>query len=301
VLNQDQVRSSIARHLGIDIAALPPVDRHVEGVVEMMMDATSRFSEPLTQERLFDWHAAVFPTGRSGLTKIKVGYWRDDSKGPMQVVSGPVGREKVHFEAPAAAKLVPEMEAFIDGFNIVDTVDPVIKAGLVHLWFVTIHPFDDGNGRIARALTDMALARSENSPQRFYSMSAEIQRQRNTYYTMLERTQKGNLDVSPWLEWFLTCLSQAIDRSEETLASILFKATFWQKRANETLNNRQRLVLNRLIDGFEGHLTTSKWAKLANTSQDTAYRDILDLVERGIFVRDPKGGRSTSYSLKALE
>ena len=296
-LDQDQVRSSIARRLGMDIVALPAVDRNVEGIVEMMLDATKRFNEPLTQERLFDWHAAMFPTGRSGMTRIKVGHWRDDSKGPMQVVSGPLGREKIHFEAPPATKLEAEMTAFLDWFNEDNSPDPVIKAGLAHFWFVIIHPFEDGNGRIARAITDMALARSENSSQRFYSMSAQIQQERKAYYNTLERSQKGNLDMTLWLEWFLNCLASAIEGAETSLSSILFKSKFWERLANETLNQRQRKILNLLLDGFEGNLTTSKWANITNSSQDTAYRDILDLLDRQVLTRNPAGGRSTSYSL----
>jgi Fic family protein len=296
-LDADQVRSSIARRLGIDIGALKQADRHVEGIVEMMLDATRHYDQPLTAERLFAWHASLFPTGRSGMTKIKVGAWRDDSTGPMVVASGPVGKDHVHFQAPAAKRLDEEMRAFLNWFNANADIDPVLKAGIAHLWFVTIHPFDDGNGRIARAIADMALARSENSPQRFYSMSAQIRHERNAYYHILEQTQKGTMDVTPWLDWFLGCLGRAIDGAQDQLAAVLAKARFWERIQGVPLNERQRLVLNRLLDGFEGKLTTSKYAKLAKCSQDTALRDILPLVGRGILVRNPEGGRSTSYAL----
>lgn len=297
ILDREQVRSSIARRLGMDVAGLPPADRHVDGVVEMMLDATQKFKEPLTADRLHAWHAALFPTGRSGMRKITVGAWRDDKDGPMQVVSGPIGREKVHYEAPSAPKLDAEMKAFLAWFNGDQNIDPVIKAGLAHLWFVTLHPFDDGNGRIARAIADMALARSEDIPQRFYSMSAQIRLERNAYYDMLEATQKGDLNVTPWLEWFLDCLDRAFDGADKILASVLRKADFWKKHAAAALNERQRNILNRLLDGFEGNLTSSKWAKLEKTSPDTALRDINELVSHGILQKDEGGGRSTSYSL----
>jgi len=296
-LDSNQVRSSIARRLGMDIGGLVPADRDVEGVVEMMLDATGNYAQRLTADRLFGWHAALFPTGRSGLQKITVGNWRDDSRGPMQVVSGAVGRQKVHYEAPLAARVPGEMERFLDWFGAPGDTDPLFIAGLAHLWFVTIHPFDDGNGRIARAIADMALARSERSSQRFYSMSAQIRRERNDYYTTLERTQKGGLDVTSWQEWFLQCLRRAIEGSQDTLGTVLEKARFWERFAQESLNERQIKVLNRLLDGFEGKLTTSKWAKLTKCSQDTAHRDILDLVKRGALQKDAGGGRSTSYSL----
>jgi Fic family protein len=300
-LDAEQVRSSIARRLGMDIGALKPADRNVEGIVEMMLDATRHYDQPLTAERLFSWHASLFPTGRSGMSKIRVGAWRDDSTGPMEVVSGPVGKEHVHFEAPAAARLDREMKAFLDWFNKPPDIDEVLKAGLAHLWFVTIHPFDDGNGRIARAVADMVLARSENSPQRFYSMSAQIRQERAAYYDILEQTQKGTLDITPWMEWFLGCLGRAIDGAQTILSAVLAKARFWERIQGISINERQRLVLNRLLDGFEGKITTSKYAKLAKCSQDTALRDILPLVERGILVRNPEGGRSTSYSLAMAE
>lgn len=300
-LDPEQVRSSIARRLGMDVGGLKPADRNVEGIVELMLDATRRYDQPLTKERLFDWHASLFPTGRSGMTKIRAGAWRDDNAGPMQVISGPIGRERVHFQAPAAELLDCEMEAFLDAFNAKADIDLVLKAGLAHLWFVTIHPFDDGNGRIARAIADMALARSEKSPQRFYSMSAQIRQERNDYYAILEQTQKGDLDITPWMEWFLGCLGRAIEGAHTTLAAVLTKARFWEAIGNVSVNERQRRVLNRLIDGFDGKLTSSKYAKLAKCSQDTAARDISALVERGVLVRNPQGGRSTSYALPNRE
>jgi Fic family protein len=296
-LDAEQVRSSIARRLGMDIGALKPADRHVEGIVEMMLDAIHRFDQPLTAERLFAWHSSLFPTGRSGMTRIKIGAWHDDSTGPMQVVSGPVGRERVHFEAPKAERLDSEMGAFLDWFETAPGIDPVLKAAEAHLWFVTLHPFADGNGRIARAIADMALARSESSPQRFYSMSTQIRQERKAYYDILERTQKGTMDITPWMVWFLGCLGRAIDNAQSTLGSVLAKARFWERARNVALNERQHLVLNRLLDGFEGKLTTSKYAKLAKCSQDTSLRDILPLVKSGLLVRSPEGGRSTSYSL----
>jgi Fic family protein len=299
-LDAEQVRSSIARRLGIDIGGLKAADRHVEGVVEMMLDAIRRYDQLLTVERLFAWHAALFPTGRSGMSQITVGAWRDDRTSAMQVVSGPVGRERVHFEAPAAARLPEEMQRFLDWFNSDTTTEPVLKSAQAHLWFVTVHPFDDGNGRIARAIADMALARSEESSQRFYSMSAQIRQERSDYYAILERTQQETMDVTAWMAWFLGCLTRAIESAHTTLASVIAKARFWEKVRDVSLNDRQRLMLNRLLDGFEGKLTTSKWASLTKSSQDTALRDILHLVERGVLIRNPEGGRSTSYSLAKL-
>jgi Fic family protein len=297
-LDRDQVRSSIARRLGLDIGALAPADRHVEGVVEMMLDATENYAKALTDDRLFGWHAALFPTGRVGIHKITIGAWRKDQTGPMQVVSGPIGREHVHFQAPAAERLEMEMQAFLAWFNDDDgAIDPVIKAAIAQLWFVTIHPFDDGNGRIARAVADQALARSENCPQRFYSMSAQIRKERSDYYDILEKTQKGSLDITSWLAWFLGCLDRAFDGAETILAAVLGKARFWERYAGADFNDRQWRVINRLLDGFDGKLTTSKWAKLVKTSQDTALRDIDDLVRRGVLAKDAGGGRSTSYSL----
>lgn len=296
-LDAEQVRSSIARRLGMDIGAVKPADRHVEGVVEMMLDATRQYEQPLTKERLFAWHAAMFPTGPIGLTKIRRGAWRNDKTGPMQVVSGPMSNEHVHYGAPKAGRVPREMKAFLKWFGSGEPMDPVPKAGLAHLWFVTIHPFDDGNGRIARAIADMALARSENSPQRFYSMSAQIRQERNAYYEILERTQKGTMDVTPWMDWFLGCLGRAIDGAQATLSEVLAKARFWDRIKDVPLNDRQRLVINRVLDDFEGRLTSSKYAAVAKCSQDTAHRDILALVEHGVMIQNPEGGRSTSYSL----
>jgi Fic family protein len=299
VLDREQVRSSIARRLGMDIGGLVEADRNVEGVVEMMLDATQNYAQPLTAERLFGWHAALFPTGRSGMSRITAGAWRKPEGGPMQVVSGPIGRERVHYEAPVSERLDGEMARFLDWFETA-TPDPVVKAGIAHLWFVTIHPFDDGNGRIARAIADLALARAEGTPQRFYSMSAQIRTERKAYYDMLESTQKGDLDITPWLLWFIGCLDRAFDGAETILASVMRKARFWESVAGQPLNERQRKVINRLLDGFEGKLTNAKWAAITKASSDTALRDINDLVQRGILVKDPTGGRSTSYSL-ALE
>lgn len=296
VLDRDQVRSSIARRLGMDVVGLVPADRNVEGVVEMMLDATQNYVQPLSADRLFGWHAALFPTGRSGLTKITVGAWRTPDGDPMQVVSGPVGRERVHYEAPAADRLDAEMTAFLHWFETA-TPDTVLKAGVAHLWFVTNHPFDDGNGRIARAIADLALARAESTAQRFYSMSAQIRAERKAYYETLEATQKGNLDITGWLLWFIACLDRAFDGAETILTSVLRKAHFWDALADQPLNDRQRKVLNWLLDGFEGKLTNAKWASLAKTSPDTALRDINDLMARGVLARDAGGGRSTSYSL----
>jgi Fic family protein len=296
-LDKDQVRSSIARRLGMDVGALPKADRDVEGVVEMMLDATQRYAEPLTLDRLFAWHAALFPTGRSGMRKISVGSFRDDSDGPMQVVSGPVGRERVHYEAPTAGRLEKEIGIFLGWFEGETSTDLVLKSALAHLWFVTLHPFEDGNGRIARALADMMLARSENSPQRFYSMSAQIRDEREAYYDVLEVTQKSELDITRWLTWFLDCLERAIANAEGILGAVLAKALFWESARSIAINERQRAVLNRLLDGFEGKLNTSKWSKLTKVSTDTALRDIADLVDKGLLRKDLGGGRSTSYSL----
>ncbi len=296
-LDRDQVRSSIARRLGIDIGGLTPADRNVEGVVEMMLDATQHYDQPLSADRLFDWHAALFPTGRSGMSKINVGAWRDDKKGPMQVVSGPIGKERVHYEAPAASRLRGEMKSFLQWLEKENSTDLVLKAGVAHLWFVTIHPFDDGNGRIARAIADMVLARSERSPQRFYSMSAQIRQERKEYYEILESTQKGDLDITNWLEWFFACLGRAFNRAETILAAVLSKARFWERISGMDFNERQRNMINRLLNGFEGKLNSSKWAKLEKCSQDTALRDIEDLINKGVLRKESAGGRSTSYSL----
>lgn len=296
VLDREQVRSSIARRLGMDIGALVEADRNVEGVVEMMLDATQNHAQPLTAERLFGWHAALFPTGRSGMSRITVGAWRTAEAGPMQVISGPIGRERVHYEAPASERLDADMSRFLDWFETA-APDPVLKAGIAHLWFVTVHPFDDGNGRIARAIADLALARAEGSAQRFYSMSSQIRTERKAYYDMLERAQKGDLDITPWLLWFIGCLDRAFDGAESILASVMRKARFWEAVAGQPLNERQRKVVNRLLDGFEGKLTNAKWAAIAKVSSDTALRDINDLLQRGILEKEPAGGRSTSYSL----
>jgi Fic family protein len=296
-LNAESVRSSVARRLGVDAGALAPVDRGVEGVVEMVLDATQRFEEPLTPERLWAWHAALFPMGRSGMRTIQVGQWRDDRHGPMQVVSGGFGRERVHYEAPPAERMVSEMDAFLRWFEAESTDDPVIRAGLAHLWFVSIHPFDDGNGRIARALGDMALARAEGSSNRYYSLSAQIQRDRNSYYDLLESTQKGTTDVTAWLGWFLASMLKAVERAELILDDVLAKARFWKQWSAVPLNSRQINLLNRLLDGFEGKLTSGKWAKIAKCSGDTALRDINVLVELGALRKTDAGGRSTSYEI----
>jgi Fic family protein len=291
ILDPDQVRSSIARRLGMDIAGLIPADRSVEGVVEMMLDATQQYDAPLSDERLFSWHAALFPAGRSGMHKIVVGAWRDNTMDdPMQVVSGPMGREDSHI-------LNDEMEKFIRWFNTENHIDAVIKAAIAHLWFVTIHPFDDGNGRIARAIIDMQLARADESIQRFYSMSAQIRIERKGYYDILEKTQKGSLDITEWLTWFLNCLDNALSATAETLAKVMQKARFWENPHMHALNDRQKKMLNKLLDGFDGKLTSSKWAKIAKSSQDTANRDIQDLIEKGILLKEAAGGRSTSYIL----
>ena len=296
-LDLEQVRSSVGRRLGMDIGGLRHAEDKVEGVVEMMLDATSNYDLPLTRDRLWGWQAALFPTGRSRMRPIIVGDWRDDRTGPMQVISGPIGKERVHFEAPPAERIDSEMNAFLRWFNDPSDTDRVLRAALAHLWFVTIHPFDDGNGRIARAISDMALARSEDGSQRFYSMSSQIRLERRDYYRILERTQMGTPDITEWMEWFLACLGRAIDGAETTLASVLTKARFRQQIEGAPLNTRQRRVLTRLLDGFEGKLTTSKWAKLAKCSQDTALRDITALVDEGILIRSRARGRSTHYSL----
>lgn len=299
-LDVESVRSSIARRLGVDIGALAPVDRHVEGVVEMVLDATANCRAPVSRERLFGWHAALFPTGYSGLSRIKVGGWRDDAGGPMQVVSGPIGRQRVHFEAPPADRLELETSRFLDWLNGPSTEPPLLKAGLGHLWFVTLHPFDDGNGRIARAIGDLLLARADGSPQRLYSLSAQIQRERTAYYDILERTQKRSMEVTEWLVWFLDTLHGAIDQAQHAVDAVMAKARFWQRWATTPLNERQVKLLNRLLDGFEGKLTSSKWAAFAHCSPDTALRDINDLLARGVLLKSDAGGRSTRYGLSDL-
>ena len=302
LLPVSSVRSSIARRLGVDIGALAPVDRHVEGVVDMVLDATAHSAAPVTAQRLWGWHAALFPTGYSGLHPLRVGAWRDDATGPMRVVSGSLGRERVHFEAPPAERLDREMARLLDWINApAPSQEPaLLRAGLGHLWFVTLHPMDDGNGRMARALGDLLLARADGSPQRFYSLSAQIQRERKAYYEILERTQKGTLDVSAWLHWFLATLHRALDQAQHTLDAVLHKAKVWQRLAGQPLNARQTKVLNRLLDGFEGKLTTAKWAALAKCSPDTALRDIQELVARGALLKSEAGGRSSSYALAGM-
>jgi len=326
-LSLDAVRSSIARKLGLDIGALAPSDRHVDGVVDVVLDATRNFEQPLDRERLFGWHAALFPTGYSGRMRITVAAWRLDASGPMEVVSGAVGREKVHFQAPPASTLPAQTATFLQWFEAAPVGDALIKAGLAHLWLVTLHPFDDGNGRISRAVGDMALARAEGfsaagppqsadaprggsdprnggawgqfSRQRFYSFSAQIQRERKDYYDQLEAAQKGPLDVTPWLHWFLGCLLRAVQGADATLTGVLDKAQFWQRWAGTPMNARQTKVLNRVLDGFEGKLTNAKWAAIGQCSADTALRDINDLLARGVLRKLEGGGRSTGYELCA--
>lgn len=298
VLDAEQVRSSIARRLGLDFGGNAKASRDVEGVVEMILDATQKYAEALTSERLFGWHASLFPTGRSGLRRITVGAWRPADIGAMQVVSGSMGRERVHFEAPTADRLEREVSAFLDWFEAANGIDPVLKAGIAHFWFVTIHPFEDGNGRISRAIADMALARAEGTIERFYSMSTQIEAEKKQYYLKLEQSQKGGVDITSWLEWFLGCLGRAIAGAEAGLASVLRKAKVWERINNQSpVNERQRKVINRLLDGFEGKLSTSKYAKLAQCSGDTALRDIKILLDQGILIQDEGGGRNTSYRL----
>lgn len=294
ILNKEQVRSSIARRLGLEVSGLVDSPRNVDDVVEMMLDATQNYTLPVTTQRLFGWHAALFPTGYSGIYKIEVGKYRS---GDMQVVSGPLGKEKVHYEAPKANELEPEMDHFLKWINNGVEIDPVLKAAIAHFWFITIHPFDDGNGRIARAITDMQLARSDKSSQRFYSMSNQILAERKKYYEILEKTQRGDGDITEWLVWFLSCLERALINSSDVLEAVLVKARFWEQHAQTSLNDRQRLMLNKLLDGFLGKLTSSKWAKIAKCSQDTAIRDIQDLIGKGILQKEAAGGRSTNYEL----
>lgn len=296
-LDADQVRSSIARRLGLDFGGTAVASRDVEGVVEMMLDATQKFSKPLTAERLFGWHSSLFPSGRSGMQKITVGSWRTEESGAMQVVSGPIGRETVHFEAPVAARVEAEMEVFLKWFEGSPEIDPVLTAGIAHFWFVTIHPFDDGNGRIGRAIADMALARADGAAERFCSLSAQIETERKEYYLRLEEGQRGGMDITPWLDWFLHCLRRALDGAEEELERTLQKANLWNRIGSESFNERQRMIINRLHEGFHGKLTSTKYAKLTKCSPDTALRDIKTLVEREILQQDKAGGRSTSYSL----
>lgn len=297
-LDAVQVRSSIARRLGLDFGGKVKASREVEGVVEMMLDATQNFAKPLTAERLFGWHAALFPTGRSGMRRITVGAWRPASAGSMQVVSGPIGRERVHFQAPEAKRLRREVAVFLDWFETKKGVDPVLKAGIAHFWFVTLHPFEDGNGRISRAIADLTLARAEGTSERFYSMSTQIEAEKKDYYLRLEQGQKGGMDITAWLEWFLGCLGRAIAGAETGLAVVLKKARTWERiNSRKPVNERQRKVINRLLDGFEGKLSTSKYAKLAKCSGDTALRDIKLLLDQGILLQEEGGGRNTCYRL----
>lgn len=299
ILDKEQVRSSVARRLGLEISGLVNSERNVDGIVDLMLDAITNYDKELSKERLFSWHASIFPEGRSGMYNIKAGSWRDDSTGPMQVVSGALGKEKVHYQAPPAETLEKEMQQFIRWFNLNQKEDFVLKAAVAHLWFVTVHPFEDGNGRISRALSDMLLARSDEQTNRFYSMSTQIRKERNSYYEILEKTQKGAMDITNWLEWFLNCLLHSIENSEKLLEKIIFKHSFWIKHTGLTINDRQRKVLNLLMDDFEGALSTTKWAKIGKCSQDTALRDIQDLMEKGILMKSPQGGRSTNYELKS--
>lgn len=301
LLDAEQVRSSIAKRLGLDIGALKPADRNVDGVVDIMMDVRDNYAKPLTYERLFQWHRDLFPNPNQGVLKIRVGVWRDDRESPMKVVSGPIGRERIHFQAPPAHLLNDEMDEFLNWFEHGAKIDPLIKAGLSHLWFITIHPFADGNGRIARAVADLALARSDATEQRFYSMSAQIRLERSDYYSVLERTQKASMDVTTWLQWFLGCLERAVDGAQENLQAVLTKARYWQSWKAIEMNVRQKKILNRILDGeFEGKLNNSKWAKINHCSPDTALRDITDLIHQGVLVKEPGGGRKTSYALNEL-
>lgn len=296
ILNVDQVRSSVARHLGIEIEGLPEADRYIDGVVQVMIDATQNYMQPLTAERFFNWHAALFPTGRSGVYKITVADWRQGAE-PMQVISGAMGKEKIHYQAPDSDHVPYQMNLFLEWVNGNQKIDPVLKAAIAHLWFVTIHPFDDGNGRISRTITDLFLARADEMPHRFYSMSAEIRKQRKGYYEMLEKTQKGSLDITNWLEWFLDCLEAALLDTEKSISTILQKAAFWDKYRLVSMNERQIKMVNLFWDGFDGKLTSSKWAKITKCSPDTALRDIQDLITKGVFRKTDEGGRSTNYEL----
>ena len=300
-LDREQVRSSIARRLGLEISGLVYSERNVDGIVDLILDATRNYDKELNKERLFSWHISLFPTGQSGMVRIISGNWRDDSTGPMQVVSGALGKERVHYQAPPAAQVENEMRIFLDWFNLEHNTDLVIKAAIAHLWFVTIHPFEDGNGRISRALSDMLLARSDEQSYRFYSMSTQIRKERNSYYDILEKTQRGGLDITNWLEWFLNCLMHTIENSEKLLEKIIFKHSFWFNHSKVNINDRQRKILNMLLEDFEGVLNTTKWARIGKCSQDTALRDIQDLIEKGILVKSAQGGRSTNYELKSHE
>lgn len=298
ILEPAVVRSSIARRLGMDIGGTAPSNRHVEGIVEMMLDATRQYQAPLTVDRLFAWHAALFPTGRSGMRAITVGHWRKPDSDPMQVVSGPIGRERVHFEAPSAARLDAEARMFLQWFEGPAVVDPVLKAAIAHFWFITMHPFEDGNGRISRAIADMALARAEGTPERYYSMSTQIEAEKQQYYETLELCQKGNLDITRWLEWFLACMGRAIHAAEANLAAVLRKANTWEQvNSRLSVNSRQKKIINLLLEGFEGKLTNKKYASINKCSADTALRDIHLLLEHGILELEAGRGRSTSYRL----
>jgi Fic family protein len=301
ILNVEQVRSSIARHLGLEIPGQVPSDRNVDGIVDVMMEATQNFEEPLTEDRLFSWHSALFPTGRSGLRKIVTGGWRNDQPGPMQVVSGSPGKETIHFEAPSANRVKEEVSLFIQWFNSNQNIDPVLKAAIAHFWFITIHPFADGNGRLARIISEMQLTRADQISERFYNMSAQIRIERKEYYQILEKCQKGNLDVTDWITWFLNCLDHAITESDRTFTKVLHKARFWESIKTKKLNERQRLMINKLLDGFEGNLNSSKWAKIAKCSQDTALRDIQNLIDQDVLRKEEANGRSTVYVLQEME
>ena len=301
ILDSEEVRSSIARRLGMNITGLIPSDRNVDGVVEIMVDAVQNNKSPLTEERIFAWHSSLFPTGRSGMSKIITGNWRQNEQEPMQVVSGSIGREKIHFEAPESKDVPGEMEKFLSWFNTPSNTDPVLKAAIAHLWFVTIHPFEDGNGRIARTIADLQLANADGITKRFYSMSAQIRLERKSYYDILERTQKGSLDITNWLEWFLNCFDKSIMSAEESVSAVLSKSKYWEFLSTKNINERQRLLINKLLDSFEGKLTTSKWAKIAKCSQDTALRDIQNLIDQDVLQKEAEGGRSTNYVLKRIE
>lgn len=301
ILNPEQVRSSLARRLGMDIVGSIPSDRNVDGVVDMMLDAIQNHNLSLSEDRLFGWHSSLFPTGKSGMYKIKVGTYRDDSEGPMQVISGAMGKEKVHFQAPSSNEIKKEMDLLFKWINNENNIDPVLKAGIAHFWFITIHPFEDGNGRIARAITDLLLTRADGVTQRYYSMSAQIQKERNSYYNILETSQKGTLDITNWLGWFLNCLTNSLASSHEILSKVLFKHKFWNKYAKETLNSRQILMLNKILDGFKGNVTSGKWAKITKCSTDTALRDIQGLITKNILRKELAGGRSTNYELEEIK
>lgn len=300
ILNLEQVRSSVARRLGIELAGAIESERHIDGIVEMMLDATQKYNSPITKERLFGWHSLLFPTGWSNMHKITVADWRKDTTGPMQVISGAMGKEKVHFEAPESERVESEIKNLIAWIETENKLDPVLKAAIVHLWFVTIHPFEDGNGRMTRAITEQLLARSDNSSKRFYSMSSQIREERKHYYKILEKTQKGNSEITDWILWFLNCLSNSFESASIILAQTLIKAEFWRLNSTTILNDRQQKMLNKLLDGFDGKLTTSKWGKICKCSQDTALRDIQDLIKKDILQKEKSGGRSTNYELKIL-